>query len=381
MNMIPQKRKNVSYVLKLVVILSAAVGTVMSAVAGRNSFMGGSRVFMYFTIQSNIAIAVICAFGGLLLLRNKEIRKVWYIVKLAGTVSITLTGVVFVVLLTPVLGDKAWNIQNTLTHVVVPAAAIADFFVTASGRQIKRKNVVYVIIPPMLYAIYAGIGYLKGWEFARGQNYPYFFLNWGSPAGAFGFSKELPYMGCVWWILLLLVLLIAVGWCYMALADRIGKRTAVRMLETVTPGLEDLWFRERLLADEETMSYNHAWGGTVPFPEEKWQKWYDHWIVHPDDQRYYRYLKDENGFVGEIAYRYDPEYDGYVANIIIFSAFRGKGYGAEGLELLCAAAKENGITVLYDDIAVDNPAVRLFLRHGFYEDHRTEEKIILKKDL
>ena len=175
MNMIPQKRKNVSNVLKLVVILSAAVGTVMSAVAGRNSFMGGSKVFMYFTIQSNIAIAVICAFGGLLLLRNKEIRKVWYIVKLAGTVSITLTGVVFVVLLTPVLGDKAWNIQNTLTHVVVPAAAIADFFVTASGRQIKRKNVVYVIIPPMLYAIYAGIGYLKGWEFARGQNYPYFF--------------------------------------------------------------------------------------------------------------------------------------------------------------------------------------------------------------
>jgi type II secretory pathway component GspD/PulD (secretin) len=88
--------------------------------------MGGSRVFMYFTIQSNIAIALICAAGGFLLMRNKAVSDVWYIVKLAGTVAITLTGVVFVVLLVPVLGDKAWNIQNTLTHAVVPAAAAAD---------------------------------------------------------------------------------------------------------------------------------------------------------------------------------------------------------------------------------------------------------------
>ena len=109
------------------------------------------------------------------------------------------------------------------SHVVVPAAAIIDFFVVVSGNRIDRKNVNYVIIPPLLYAIYARIGYIRGWEFAKGQNYPYFFLNWGSPAGAFGFSKELPYLGCIWWILILLVFLIAVGWCYATLAERIVK--------------------------------------------------------------------------------------------------------------------------------------------------------------
>ena len=153
------------------------------------------------------------------------------------------------------------------------------------------------------------------------------------------------------------------------------------MLETVVPAVEDLWFRERLLADEETMSYNHAWGGTIPFPKERWQEWHDHWIVDHEDLRYYRYLKDENGFVGEIAYHYDPEYDGFVANVIVFSTFRGKGYGARGLELLCAAAKEDGITALYDDIAIDNTAAELFLKQGFHEAYRTEEKIVLKKDL
>lgn len=153
------------------------------------------------------------------------------------------------------------------------------------------------------------------------------------------------------------------------------------MLEVYKPTLEDLWFRESLMADEETMSYNHAWGGTIPFPKESWADWYDYWIVNHENRRYYRYLKDENGFVGEIAYHYDPEYDGCVADIIIFSKFRGKGYGDKGLELLCSAAGENGVTVLYDDIAIDNPAIGLFLKHGFYEDYRTEEKIVLKKDV
>ncbi len=151
------------------------------------------------------------------------------------------------------------------------------------------------------------------------------------------------------------------------------------MLQAVIPSLKDLWFREHLLADEDTMSYNHAWGGTISFSEEKWADWYDRWIVHHDHQRFYRYLEDDNGYVGEIAYRYDPEYNGHVASIIIEARFRGKGYGACGLELLCSAAKHNGIGVLYDDIAIDNTAVKLFLKQGFSEIYRTTEKIVLKK--
>ncbi len=153
------------------------------------------------------------------------------------------------------------------------------------------------------------------------------------------------------------------------------------MLKAITPALEDMWFRESLMADEETMAYNHAWGGTIPFPKEDWEDWYDYWVVNHEGKRYYRYLKDENGFVGEIAYHYDSEYDGYVANIIIHSEYRGQGYGAQGLTLLCEAAKAAGITELYDDIAIDNTAIKLFLKQGFYECCRTEEIILLKKEL
>ncbi len=35
------------------------------------------------------------------------------------------------------------------------------------------------------------------------------------------------------------------------------------------PEYKDLWFRQALMADAETMAYNRAWGGTIPFPEER----------------------------------------------------------------------------------------------------------------
>ena len=50
------------------------------------------------------------------------------------------------------------------------------------------------------------------------------------------------------------------------------------MVELFKPKVADLWFREKLLSDEDTMSYNHAWGGTIPFPKEKWENWHNRWV-------------------------------------------------------------------------------------------------------
>ncbi|MBQ3762262.1 MAG: GNAT family N-acetyltransferase [Clostridia bacterium] len=154
------------------------------------------------------------------------------------------------------------------------------------------------------------------------------------------------------------------------------------MTVACVPSFDDLWFRREMLEDEETMSYNHAWGGTIPFPKEGWKDWYDFWIANPEGRRFYRYLKNPAGrFVGEIAYHYDGARRIYVADVIVHAACRGIGYGGKGLELLCESAKENGITVLHDDIAADNPAKALFLGHGFREEYRTDEIVMLKKEL
>lgn len=211
--------KILSIVLKSIVILSAVIGTCLSAGAGRNTFMGGSRVFMFFTIQSNIAIALVCAIGLALLLRNQPVKTSWYVIKFIGTVAITLTGVVFTFVLAPTFRQGAWNLQNTLTHVVVPVVSVIDFFVTGIYGNIPMRSIPLVTLPPLAYAIYAGIGYIAGWQFIPGVNYPYFFLNWGSPAGALGFTKGLPFMGTVWWILAIMVFLLAIGYAYLALLN------------------------------------------------------------------------------------------------------------------------------------------------------------------
>ena len=136
-----------------------------------------------------------------------------------------------------------------------------------------------------------------------------------------------------------------------------------------------------MMADPETMSYNHAWGGTISFPKDEWEDWYDYWIINHENKRYYRFLRNYSGFIGEIAYHYDSERDIYVADVIVYAPYRGKGYGSIGLNLLCSAAKKNGVKVLYDDIAIDNPAITMFQKHGFIEDYRTDIIIMLKKEL
>lgn len=155
------------------------------------------------------------------------------------------------------------------------------------------------------------------------------------------------------------------------------------MLQLYIPKYEDLFFRQKLMGDPKTMSYNKKWGGAIDFPKEAWRDWFDWWLVNHENKRFYRYLQETetNGFVGEIAYHYDEEREVYIADVIVLAEYRRKGYGKEGLRLLCDAAKENGVKILYDDIAADNPAIALFLKLGFSEEYRTEDYIMLKKSL
>ena len=222
-SMMSTKRKILSLILKVVVIVSATVGVYLSATDGLIAFMSGSRVFRFFTIQSNIAIAIVCAIGAVLLLRNKPIPNGWFVFKYVFTVAITLTGAVFCFMLAPTLGDQAWTMRNVLTHVVVPIASIIDLFVTGVYGDIRKKHIPYVTLPPLAYVIYATIAYIAGVEFASGKNYPYFFLNWDSPAGAFGFCSGLPFMGCVWWILLLSLLILGVGLLYVLILKKMKR--------------------------------------------------------------------------------------------------------------------------------------------------------------
>lgn len=149
------------------------------------------------------------------------------------------------------------------------------------------------------------------------------------------------------------------------------------------PKLEELGHREKWLNDPETMSYNHAYGGTISFPCERWADWYARWIEDGTGERFYRYLYHESGgvFVGEAAYRYDGGFGAYVCDVLVSAQYRGRGFGRQGLALLCEAAKGNGVKRLMDNIAIDNPSVEMFLRCGFREQMRDGQCIYVEKEL
>lgn len=153
------------------------------------------------------------------------------------------------------------------------------------------------------------------------------------------------------------------------------------MIELYKPDVEDLWFRQKMLSDGETMSYNHAWGGTIMFPEEKWADWHDRWVCNHEDKRFYRYIMENGIFVGEVAYHLDEERQIYIADVIVFVPYRSRGYGRQALLLLCDIARENGVQTLYDDIAIDNPSIALFADCGFMQVMQTDEYVLVKKEL
>ena len=96
-----------------------------------------------------------------------------------------------------------------------------------------------------------------------------------------------------------------------------------------SPTIEELWFIEKLLSDPETMSYNHAYGGTINFPKEQWEEWYAYWMENVQGKRFYRYLYNKNlkEYIGEVYYRYDESTDAYCCGILILDKWRNRGYG------------------------------------------------------
>lgn len=155
------------------------------------------------------------------------------------------------------------------------------------------------------------------------------------------------------------------------------------VVELVIPTLAEMAFRKALLADEKTMSYNRAWGGTIDFSQDRWALWYQKWIADENPHYYYRYLYSRglDAYVGEAAYHYEAETGRYLCDVIVHAQYRGHGFGAAALTQLCEAAKENGVEELYDDILPDNPSIRLFLKQGFEEVGCSETACIVRKKL
>jgi hypothetical protein len=135
------------------------------------------RFFAYFTIQSNILVAL----SSTVLARDPLLdRPAWRVVRLAGIVGITVTGLVHFFLLRPLLDlDGASWAADKLLHMVVPVLAIAAWAWAGPRPRFTWREAAYALAWPLAWLVWTlGVGQVDGWV-------PYPFLDateegWGS---------------------------------------------------------------------------------------------------------------------------------------------------------------------------------------------------------
>lgn len=226
-----QKYKNIiSLCLKVIVIISVITGVIYSILYGK---INGYSVLLYFTTQSNIWILIIDFIFIIFMIKdfNKEHLYNYKLIKAyqVFVTCITVTGLVFCLILAPgyYLSDAnipdytPFNFAAVLLHIVVPLLSVIDYVYFTPAISFSKKDICWSFIPTVYYFIFAVIGYVLNWNFGDGRNYPYFFLNFDSPAGIFGFSNEMPYfMGSFYWFFVIFGIIVGLSSLYVHIMNK-----------------------------------------------------------------------------------------------------------------------------------------------------------------
>ncbi len=226
-------RVKTSFLIKILVVVFCLTGLLLNCIyATYDGYTHWSKRLLFFTTQSNIWVLIIMAVLLVYPFTKQGKKDKWsqslYTVKFVFTVSITITAIVFCCFLGPFADSSyhAWSFHSLLLHVIVPILTVADFFIDHTPVNLSGKTFYTLIIPSLCYFILAGILCAFKYDFGRGEPYPYFFMNFYSPAGVFGFSSTPPFiMGSFYWILLFLFIMIGVGKLLVKIKNKQNKKS------------------------------------------------------------------------------------------------------------------------------------------------------------
>ena len=198
-------------------------------------FMGNGSTLLYFTIQSNMAIlAIVIVFFVLkiiqLILGKNLINNFLLHLKFVFTVGITITFLVFFILLAPSQQPSYLTSMTNLTvHCLVPVLALIDFFFFDTDIKFNKFSPLTGTIFPLLYLFFVLICTQVGVSF-NGQFVPYFFLDFKT-LGWFDISNR----GIGVFYCILILLFFAILLCYLCmlivyLVDKIKDKPSLKRI-------------------------------------------------------------------------------------------------------------------------------------------------------
>lgn len=154
------------------------------------------RFFSYFTVQSNLLVTV----GALLLAADpRRDGPLFRVVRLAGLVGITVTFVVYLVALRPILHLEGLAAATDFgLHIATPALAVVGWALFGPWPRFTWTVLAWMLAWPVAWAAYTFVhGALSDW-------YPYPFID----------VTAIGYGGALQGVLLVTVLVLAVGAVY-----------------------------------------------------------------------------------------------------------------------------------------------------------------------
>jgi hypothetical protein len=170
------------------------------------------NMYSYFTIQSNLLVLISAV---LLAIEPDRSGTMFEIVRMAGLVGITVTGVVFATVLEGAIeleGQELWN--DRVFHYVIPAMAVIGFLFLRP-RTVFHRSAYLFLVWPLAWLVYTLVRAEVADPRFRGENgttmpVPYDFLDVDAKGG---WSVVL---SCV----VVLLLALAVAWGYRAYGHR-----------------------------------------------------------------------------------------------------------------------------------------------------------------
>lgn len=127
------------------------------------------QLFSFFTIESNIVVMIVC----LLLVANPLRRgRLWEIARLNALLAITITGLVYAIVLAPLVQLTGWALVATIGfHYISPWAAVLGWLTFGPRPRFRWSTVAGAFILPIGWLVYIFTqGAFTHW-------YPYPFLD------------------------------------------------------------------------------------------------------------------------------------------------------------------------------------------------------------
>ena len=194
--------------IRILILTSILIVGVLGIIftAKSTDFMGGSVIFNYFTVQSNIfailmALIFLCNEVILLIFKKSFINQVLLYLKFAATIAVTLTFIVFFTMLAPLVGiNYLLSFNNFSLHAIVPILAIVDFILFDIDINLTYPKSLIGTAMPLYYVFFVYIGVPFNLQYGENIKFPYFFMDYET--NGFLFEKG---FGVIPWIIVLFV--------------------------------------------------------------------------------------------------------------------------------------------------------------------------------